>query len=101
MYLYSTNRLENGTYKRDTLEFGRWYVFCKKTYPIHIKVISEFDIQGLIKCTYNWYQYHMVLKTEKYICSFDIEMYLVGSWFSTEKSIYINRAIALFINGKM
>ena len=32
----------------------------------------------------------MVLKTEKYICSFDIEMYLVGSWFSTEKSIYIN-----------
>ena len=43
----------------------------------------------------------MVLKTEKYICSFDIEMYLVGSWFSTEKSIYINRAIALFINGKI
>ena len=38
----------------------------------------------------------MVLKTEKYICSFDIEMYLVGSWFSTEKSIYINRGV----NGK-
>ena len=43
----------------------------------------------------------MVLKTEKYICSFDIEMYLVGSWFSTEIYIYINRAIALFINGKI
>ena len=39
----------------------------------------------------------MVLKREKYICSLSIEIYLVGSWFSTEKSIYINRAIALFI----
>ena len=43
----------------------------------------------------------MVLKREKYICSLSIEIYLVGSWFSTEKSIYINRAIALFINGKI